>query len=80
MQIDIISPSKILYSGKIELVKLPGEAGYFEIKKNHAPIVSTLKSGEIKVKDENGRLSHFKIESGLVEASHNQISVLVETA
>jgi len=78
MHIDIISPEKILYSGEVDLVQLPGAHGYFELLKNHAPVVSTLQKGTVKVQDEKGVFSHFKIESGVVEASKNNVSVLVE--
>ncbi len=79
MHLDIISPEKTLFSGDIELIQLPGNVGYFEILRNHAPIVSTLKNGNIKVKDANGVFFNFKIESGVVEALRNQVNVLVET-
>lgn len=78
MHVDIISPEKILYAGTVNRVQLPGTHGYFELLNNHAPIVSTLKEGAVKVQDEKGVYHHFKIESGVVEASKDHVSVLVE--
>jgi F-type H+-transporting ATPase subunit epsilon len=78
MYLEIISPEKILFSDEITAVKLPGAVGYFELLKNHAPIVSTLIRGQIKVKSVVGGVSLFDIESGVAEAHGNKISVLVE--
>ncbi len=49
MKLEIITPEKRLFDGKVKLVKVPGAAGSFEILKNHAPIISTLTEGTIKV-------------------------------
>lgn len=79
MHLDIITPEKTLFSGEIDLVKLPGTLGSFEVLKNHAPIISTLMEGTIKVKDEAGVLSYFDISSGVVEVLNNTVKVLVES-
>ena len=78
MHIEIITPEKLLFAGEIKLVKLPGTLGSFEIMENHAPIISTLTKGKIKVKDKTGIITYFDINGGLIEASNNQINVLVE--
>jgi len=79
MKLEIITPKDKLYEGEVTLVSLPGTLGAFEILKNHAPVISTLTSGDIKIIDAE-KISHtFKVKSGLVEASNNNISVLVET-
>jgi F-type H+-transporting ATPase subunit epsilon len=78
MHLEIITPEKTLFSGDIEIVKLPGTLGSFEIMINHAPIISTLMSGRIKVKDTLGVVSYFDISSGVVEVLNNIVKVLVE--
>ncbi len=78
--LDIITPEKLLFAGEIKIVKLPGTLGSFEIMENHAPMISTLAKGKIKVKDANGVISNFEISTGLVEVSNNEIKVLVESA
>ncbi|MDD2797154.1 MAG: F0F1 ATP synthase subunit epsilon [Bacteroidales bacterium] len=78
MHLEIISPEKILYADEITSVKLPGTVGYFELLNNHAPIVSTLAKGEIKVKNIDGVVEFFQIESGVAEAHGNKVSILVE--
>lgn len=78
MHLEIISPEKTLFSDEITSVKLPGAVGYFELLKNHAPIVSTLVRGQVKVVTSTGAISLFDIESGVAEAHANKVSVLVE--
>jgi F-type H+-transporting ATPase subunit epsilon len=77
MEIEILTPDKKLYTGKIKVVKLPGTLGSFEILKNHAPIISTLEKGQIKIIGVNDEVEFFDITEGVVEASNNKIVVLV---
>lgn len=76
MLLNIISPDKLIYSGEIKLVKLPGVDGSFEILNNHAPLISTLTKGQIKVIEENNELKYFDIEDGVVEVQNNRVIVL----
>ena len=50
MFVEIVSPEKTLFTGDVSSVHLPGSEGSFQILNNHAPIVSTLKEGLIKLK------------------------------
>ena len=78
MLIEIITPDKKIYSGEIELVKVPGTNGSFEVLNNHAPIISSLEKGQIKVIEKAGNESFFEINSGVIEVQNNKIIVLVE--
>ena len=78
MYLEIITPEKLLFAGEIKLIKLPGISGSFEIMTNHAPIISILTPGKIKVRETNDIVSYFEINGGLVEASNNKVKVLVE--
>jgi F-type H+-transporting ATPase subunit epsilon len=79
LHLEIITPEKVLFSGDIKIIKLPGALGSFEIMRNHAPLISTLIKGKIKVKETNGLISYFEINSGLIEVSNNEVRVLVES-
>lgn len=79
MILEIISPNKMVYSGHVKLVQLPGTDGSFEILNHHAPIISTLEKGKIKVEEENGMVLFFEIEGGIVENKDNKIIVLAES-
>ena len=79
MLLEIITPDRRIYSGEVKLVQLPGTVGSFEILKNHAPIISTLDKGKIKVEEENGQVLYFEVDGGIVENKDNKIIVLVES-
>lgn len=79
MLLEIITPDKRIYSGKIKLVQLPGTKGAFEILNNHAPIISTLDKGKIKVVEETGKELFFEVDGGVVENKDNKIIVLAES-
>lgn len=80
MYLEIITPEKKLFAGETELVRLPGTSGSFEVLMNHAPIISTLIEGKIKVKESNGVVSYFDIKGGVVEIKSNHIIVLVDSS
>ncbi|MBT4340391.1 MAG: ATP synthase F1 subunit epsilon [Bacteroidetes bacterium] len=77
MLLEIISPDKVIYTGEVRSVRLPGKDGYFEILKDHAPLISLLQAGEIKVVDQNGSTETFNTNKGFVEVVDNTITVLV---
>jgi F-type H+-transporting ATPase subunit epsilon len=80
MLLEIIAPDKKIYSGEVDLVQVPGSKGSFEILKNHAPIISTLEAGKIKIVDLKGGTTFYNVEGGVIEAKNNKIIVLAETA
>lgn len=77
MKLEILSPQEKLYQGEVKLVKLPGTKGSFEILENHAPIISTLEEGKIKLIDTNDDIKYFDIKEGVVEVQNNELTVLV---
>lgn len=80
MHLEIITPDKKVFEGEVKLIQLPGSKGAFEMLKNHAPIISTLDKGTIKIKDENDEEQFFEIDGGVIENKANKIIVLVESA
>ena len=76
MQLDIVTPDNQIYSGEVKLIKLPGVDGSFEILKNHAPLISTLEKGKIKIIEENNEVKFFEINDGVVEVKSNKVIVL----
>ncbi|MDD4225909.1 MAG: ATP synthase F1 subunit epsilon [Mariniphaga sp.] len=80
MVLEIITPNKIIYEGEVNRVRIPGSKGTFEILTNHAPIISTLGKGTIRIIDENNRELTFSVNGGLVENKNNHIIVLLESA
>ena len=79
MHLSIITPEKELFNGEISLIQLPGIDGSFEILKNHAPIISALSQGQVKVIDKDNKSHLFDISGGVIECSQNTVIVLVES-
>ena len=79
MYLEIITPDKKVFEGEVKLIQLPGSKGGFEILKNHAPIISTLGKGIIKIQDEDNNEQSFEVDGGIVENKANKIIVLVES-
>jgi F-type H+-transporting ATPase subunit epsilon len=79
MYLEILTPDKKIFNGEVKRVQLPGTKGSFEILKNHAPIISTLDKGTIRVIDKNGKKHLFTVDGGVIENKDNKIVVLVES-
>ena len=88
MNLEILTPEKKIYSGEVYGVQLPGISGSFEVLEKHAPIISGLKPGRLKIlKDKTAlssggqnHLAFFDIQAGFVEVLNNRVTVLVEGA
>lgn len=79
MFIEIVTPDKKIFSGEVKLAQLPGSGGSFEIMNHHAPIISTLNKGKVRVVLEDGKEHSFEIEGGVIESAENKIIILAET-
>ncbi len=80
MTLEILTPEKKLFSGDVYGVQLPGIAGLFEVLDKHAPLVSALGKGNIKVLNDKTNTTVYSIQSGFVEVLNNKATVLVEGA
>ena len=78
MQLDILTPEDKIYSVEVNLVQLPGTPGSFEIMNQHAPLISSLKAGKLKVINANNESQFFDIKGGIVEVLNNNIIVLAQ--
>lgn len=78
MLVEIITPDAKLFKGEVVSIKLPGTNGGFEILNNHAPILSTLSSGEISIDVKKGETKSFQIQGGVIEMQNNKIIVLAD--
>ncbi len=81
MTLEILTPEKKLYSGEVYGVQMPGISGSFEVLEKHAPLVSALKAGRVKVlKNKQNQVANFDIRGGFVEVLNNKVTILVEGA
>ena len=73
LQLKIVSPEKVEFTGEVESVKVPGTMGNFEILSNHAPIISTLSKGIVEYAGKQ-----LPIMGGFVEVQKNVVSICIE--
>ncbi|MDP4281244.1 MAG: hypothetical protein Q8867_03760 [Bacteroidota bacterium] len=79
MKLNIITPDATLFTAdNIHLVQLPGVGGSFEIMSNHAPLISVLKEGKIKVVIKGQDPKFFDIQGGVIEVLNNKVLILAE--
>jgi F-type H+-transporting ATPase subunit epsilon len=80
MQVKLITPEKILFEGEASYVQVCGSQGEFGVLPNHAPLISTLKEGNIAIDLKNGEKKEFHVTGGVAEVLPEQVTLLVETA
>jgi len=77
--IEIVTPQKVIFSGWGESVTVPGSKSPFQVLFNHAPIVSSLDTGLVKIVS-GSNILWYAISTGFIEVHKNKVSILVETA
>lgn len=81
MTLEILTPERKLFSGEVYGVQMPGISGLFEVLDKHAPLVSALKKGKVKVlRDKQNHTAIYDIQGGFVEVLNNKVTILVEGA
>jgi F-type H+-transporting ATPase subunit epsilon len=80
MTLEILTPDKKIFSGDVYGIQFPGISGMFEVLDKHAPIVSALKAGKLKILKDKNATVQYDIQGGFVEVLNNKASVLVEGA
>jgi F-type H+-transporting ATPase subunit epsilon len=80
MILEILTPEQKIFSGDVYGVQLPGIGGSFELLDRHAPMVSALKDGVLKILKDKTETVTYSIKSGFVEVLNNRATVLVEGA
>ena len=80
LNVEIITPQKTIYSGKAISVAVPGSQSPFQVLYNHAPIVTSLDTGIIKIIDEDKNEKYFASKNGFAEVRKNLVSILVDNA
>ncbi len=78
MHVEILTPDKKLFSGDAEYINVPGKAGGTGILRNHAPLISALKAGKVKVRDLEKKEHFFDIKGGIVEVRNDNVTLLAE--
>jgi len=76
---DIVSAESELYSGEATMVIVPGEQGDLGVTPKHAPLLTRLRAGEVRIQTADGDEEHFYVSGGLLEIQPNVVTVLSDT-
>ena len=79
MKIEIITPDKKIFEEEIKSVRVPGKKGSFQVLKDHAPIISTLENGLVRMVDQEDREIIYEISGGVIEVKSNKIILLADS-
>lgn len=79
MKIEIITPDKRIFEGDINSVRVPGKKGSFQVLKDHAPIISTLEKGMVRIVDQDDKELTYQISGGVIEVKANKIILLADS-
>ncbi len=79
INLEIVSPDRKVYSGEVKSVSAPGIEGGFQVLSNHAPYVTTLGIGKVKIESTDGSEIIFAISGGIFEVSKNKATILAES-
>ncbi len=80
IQVDIVSAEGEIYSGEARMVFAPAKMGEIGIAPRHAPLLTALKPGEVRVRDTEGNEHFFYITGGMLEVQPKCVTVLADTA
>ncbi len=80
IRLEVVTPEKSVVSESAQIVMAPGSLGEFGVLAGHTPFLTTLKTGALKYKDENGRERFVFVSSGFAEALPDRVTVLAESA
>jgi F-type H+-transporting ATPase subunit epsilon len=78
LMLEIVTPEKVAFNGKVEEVTIPGSEGEFGVLLGHAALLSAVKFGELNYTKENKK-TYYAINTGYAEVTAHKVTVLVET-
>ena len=77
---DIVSAEEAIFSGLVEMVVASGELGDLGVTYGHAPLLTSLKPGPVRIKDQQGEEQVFYVSGGYLEVQPGIVSILADTA
>lgn len=80
IHVDIVSAEAEIYSGTATMVFAPAEMGEVGIAPRHAPLLTRLKPGEVRVQGQDGKQEMFYVSGGMLEVQAHVVTVLADTA
>ncbi|MBL0322041.1 MAG: ATP synthase F1 subunit epsilon [Ignavibacteria bacterium] len=78
LNVSVVTPRATAYEGTALAVSVPGSQSPFQILYNHAPIISSLDIGVLKIEDEKNHVSYFAAREGFIEVLKNNVNIVVQ--
>jgi len=75
----MLTPNRTAFDGDVVSVTAPGGAGYLGILAHHAPLITTLKAGDLTLRTKEGESHRYRIGPGILKVANNEAVVLTET-
>jgi len=79
MNLEILTPESNVFSGDVKLIKVPGSKGSFELLPQHAPVISTLEAGSLKIVEVDNKVTTIKISGGVIECHQDKVVILADS-
>jgi F-type H+-transporting ATPase subunit epsilon len=79
LMLEIVTPEKMAFSGKIEEVTIPGTKGEFGVLRGHEAFLSSVDIGELSF-TKDGKKTYFAVNTGYAEVTSGKVTILIETA
>ena len=77
---ELVSPERLLFTGEVDSVVVPGTEGEFTVLKDHAPLMSTLKPGIVTIAENPGKQTRLYVRGGFADVNPAGLTILAETA
>jgi F-type H+-transporting ATPase subunit epsilon len=77
---ELVSPEKLVFSGEVAAVVVPGTEGEFTVLKDHAPLMSTTKPGVVEIEESASKKRRFFVRGGFADVSPAGLTILAEFA
>jgi F-type H+-transporting ATPase subunit epsilon len=77
---ELVSPEKLLFSGEVESVVVPGSEGEFTVLKGHAPFMSTMRPGVVAIGAAAGKSQRLFVRGGFADVAPTGLTILAEHA
>lgn len=76
-KLTVAQVDKVVFGGQVTQVTCPGQDGILTVLSHHAPLVTTLKQGELRIVDDEGKIVHIPVAGGVLEVGSNEAIVLL---
>ncbi len=80
IHVDVVSAEESIFAGEAKFVVLPGEAGELGILPQHAPLITRIRPGAVRIEKENGEEEFVFVAGGILEVQPHRVTVLADTA